>query len=243
MKEILSGNKWSGSTWDGQSVYRKKTQEDDGHGNLYWITAPFRKYACVEDSIRDHSAYLLGAMNGSALRYAGLTTAKNYRETITIIKNGGYATDTKYISKICDIIQRFGLDKYDGGITPKPEEKEPVKYYRVRKSWSDKYSQVGAFTVLENAILCVGQNPGYSVFDEEGKRIYPEGENKFTPYLVRVSIDDLNFRKGPGTHYISKGFIEPGIYTIIDEENGWGLLKAYGAKKDGWICLKYTTRM
>lgn len=49
---------------DGTSKYRKKTQEDDGTGKLYTVTADFRKYACVEQSIADHSAYLLGAMNG-----------------------------------------------------------------------------------------------------------------------------------------------------------------------------------
>ena len=30
MKRTLSGNTWAGSTWDGNSVYTKKTQEDDG---------------------------------------------------------------------------------------------------------------------------------------------------------------------------------------------------------------------
>ena len=243
MKENLSSNTWK-SVWDGKSVYKKKTQEDDGTGRYYWITANFRKYPCVEDSIRDHSAYLLGAMNGSRKRYAGLTASKNYREAITIIKNGGYATDTRYVSKICDIILRYGLDKYDGSI-PKSDEKEtePIKYYRVRKNWNDKDNQIGAFTVLENAILCVRQNPGYSVFDEDGKRIYPEGEGEFTPYLVRVSIDHLNFRKGPGTKYISNGFIPVGIYTIVDEKNGWGLLKAYAEKQNGWVCLNYVEKV
>ena len=133
MKENLSSNTWK-SVWDGKSIYPKKTQEDDGTGRYYWITANFRKYPCVEDSIKDHSAYLLGAMNGSKKRYAGLTEAKNYREAITIIKNGGYATDTRYVSKICDIIQRYGLDKYDGSILrPDEKETEPIKYYRVRK--------------------------------------------------------------------------------------------------------------
>ena len=68
MKKSLSGNTWSGSTWDGKSIYTKKTQEDDGTGRLYTITADFRKYPCVEDSIADHSAYLLGAMNGKGWR-------------------------------------------------------------------------------------------------------------------------------------------------------------------------------
>ena len=247
MKENLSGNEWPGSTWNGVDVYLKKTQEDDGKGNLYTIAANFRKYPCVEDSIKDHSAYLLGAKNGNRKRYGGLTAAKDYRTAITIIKNGGYATDTKYVSKICDIIQRYGLDKYDGS-TPKPAEEEKktaeqVKYYRVRKSWSDKDSQIGAFTVLENAILCVGQNKGYSVFDENGKKVYPEEEAQFTPYFVRVSIDNLNFRRGPGTHYISNGFIPVGIYTIVDEQDGWGLLKAYAEKRNGWVCLEYVERV
>ena len=51
MKCMLSGNSWGGSAWDGTSKYRKKTQEDDGTGKLYTVTADFRRYACVEQSI------------------------------------------------------------------------------------------------------------------------------------------------------------------------------------------------
>ena len=76
MKCVLSGNSWGGSAWDGTSKYRKKTQENDGNGKLYTVTADFRKYACVEQSIADHSAYLLGAMNGKKKRYAGLAGEK-----------------------------------------------------------------------------------------------------------------------------------------------------------------------
>lgn len=43
MKCMLSGNSWGGSAWDGTSKYRKKTQEDDGTGKLYTVTADFRK--------------------------------------------------------------------------------------------------------------------------------------------------------------------------------------------------------
>ena len=113
MKKSLSGNTWGGSTWDGKSIYTKKTQEDDGTGKLYTITADFRKYPCVEDSIADHSAYLLGAMNGSKKRYAGLQDCTDYKKAVQIIKDGGYATDTKYVSKICSIIERWNLTQYD----------------------------------------------------------------------------------------------------------------------------------
>ena len=72
MKCSLSGNTWSGSTWDGVSKYTKQTAEDDGTGKLYYITADFRKYPSITESIRDHSAYLLGAINGKKKRYEGL---------------------------------------------------------------------------------------------------------------------------------------------------------------------------
>ena len=59
MKKSLSGNTWTGSVWDGKSVYTKQTKEQNADGSYETITADFRKYACVEDSIADHSAYIL----------------------------------------------------------------------------------------------------------------------------------------------------------------------------------------
>lgn len=119
MKTFLSGNTWKNSTWDGKSKVNIKTAEEYTAGNVTYINADFRKYDCIEDSIADHSAYLLGAKNGSKNRYDGLTKCKNYKEAITLIKKGGYATDSKYVDKICNIIKRFGLDKYDK--TPKQD--------------------------------------------------------------------------------------------------------------------------
>lgn len=113
MKCILSGNTWAGSTWDGVSKYTKVTKEDDGNGNLYDVTADFRAYPSAAESVGDHSAYLLGAMNGSEKRYAGLCGETDPEKAITIIKNGGYATDTTYIEKIMRIINENNLTQYD----------------------------------------------------------------------------------------------------------------------------------
>lgn len=115
MKCSLSGNTWPGSTWDGVSKYRKQTGEEDANGNAYTITADFRKYASAADSVADHSAYLLGAMNGSKQRYAGLKGEADPAKAIGIIKAGGYATDTKYVSKVLSIINKYNLTKYDQG--------------------------------------------------------------------------------------------------------------------------------
>ena len=119
----------------------------------------------------------------------------------------------------------------------------PTKYYRVRKSWEDKSSQIGAFTVYQNAVNCVNANPGYAAFDDNGNQVYPETQKAFSPYLVKVSISDLNYRKGPDVYYDSYGYIPIGVYTIVDEQDGWGLLKAYADQRNGWIKLSYTTKL
>ncbi len=248
MKKSLSGNTWAGSTWDGKSIYTKKTQEDDGKGNLYTITADFRKYPCVEDSIGDHSAYLLGAKNGSALRYAGLKGERNYKKAIQIIKDGGYATDTKYVSKICSIIERWNLTSLDtaGPVVPSDPEPAPQEqiWYRVRKTWADAASQKGAFHVLENAKECADKNPGFCVFDESGKCIY-ESKAADVPFLARVDIDDLNIRTGPGTNYERTQYIPKGTYTIVEVKDGKGSTAGWGRLKSGagWISLDFAVKL
>lgn len=66
-----------------------------------------------------------------------------------------------------------------------------------------------------------------------------------TSYLVKVTTDVLNIRKGPGTNYGTNGAIrDKGTYTIVAESTGagasmWGKLKS-GA---GWISLDYTKKV
>lgn len=115
---------------------------------------------------------------------------------------------------------------------------EKTKWYRVRKSWEDSRSQKGAFKILDNAKKCADKNAGYSVYDADGVKIYPVSSS--VPYLVRVSIPDLNVRTGPGVRYSRTGqYTGIGIFTIVQEQDGWGRLKS-GA---GWICLAYTNRI
>lgn len=52
-------------------------------------------------------------------------------------------------------------------------DKAASQLYRVRKTWSDSKSQKGAFSVLANAKKCADSNKGYSVFDGNGKKVYP----------------------------------------------------------------------
>lgn len=111
MKTNLSGNTWE-SAWDGKK-YTKKTNEEYKEGEITVITADFRAYDSVDASIKDHSDYLRQAMNGNKLRYEGLCGETDYKVAIQTIKDGGYATDSKYVNKIINIIEKYELYEWD----------------------------------------------------------------------------------------------------------------------------------
>ena len=79
---------------------------------------------------------------------------------------------------------------------------------------------------------------------DEGKVQFMESLTISAPYMVRVSIPDLNIRRGPGKSYPKTGkFTGVGVFTVVEEKGGWGLLKAYEEGRNGWISLAFTTRM
>ena len=111
--------------------------------------------------------------------------------------------------------------------------KVETELYRVRKSWEDSKSQLGAYKSLENAKKAC--KDGYKVFDSGGAVVYP-----VESFKVKITVDALNIRAGAGTTYRVNGIIrDKGIYTIVSTSGSWGKLKS-GA---GWICLDYTKRI
>ena len=65
------------------------------------------------------------------------------------------------------------------------------------------------------------------------------------PFLVKVSISDLNIRKGPGTDFGRVRFIEPGVFTIMEVRGGKGSSAGWGRLKSGigWISLDFVCRI
>ncbi len=96
------------------------------------------------------------------------------------------------------------------------------------------YARLGDLAARVTANLC-GSNTASTNNQTSG----------FTSYRARVSIDDLNIRKGPGTNYAKTGkYTGKGVFTIVAESDGqgaskWGKLKS-GA---GWISLDYAKRI
>lgn len=93
-----------------------------------------------------------------------------------------------------------------------------------------------------------GYGQGY--YDKyAGKSDKPESggmNNANCPFLVKVTVKDLNIRVGAGTDTRKTGkFVPPGMYTVVEvragkgSDAGWGRLKS-GA---GWISLDFCQRV
>lgn len=126
--------------------------------------------------------------------------------------------------------------------------------YRVRKTWKDSKSQIGAYKDLSNAKAAVDKNKGYYVFDNNGKSVYPttsssssssSSSTTSTSYIVKVTVDALNIRSTPSTSGSITGVItDKGSYTIVQESTGTGATK-WGKLKSGrgWISLDFTDKV
>jgi len=69
--------------------------------------------------------------------------------------------------------------------------------------------------------------------------------NADCPFLVKVSIDDLNIRKGYGTNTAKTGTCPRGVFTIVEVREGKGSDKGWGRLKSGagWIALSYCIKV
>ena len=125
-----------------------------------------------------------------------------------------------------------------------------VPVYRVRKTWSDSKSQVGAYKLLANAKKACDQHPGYSVYDESGKAVYtskiPSTIEKLvaackaqTEWMYKSTYAweskptvEKSKKKGTCVTYVACvlqriGILKPGEY-IWHDGSGYGKGKVYG---------------
>jgi hypothetical protein len=94
-----------GGVWRGPSV----TRPDDN------INDCFRVYDSPEQSFRDHSEFLLRP------RYSALFKLEknDYRGWAKGLKAAGYATNPRYPDLLIEMIERYHLDQYDRGESPR----------------------------------------------------------------------------------------------------------------------------
>lgn len=137
-------------------VYNSKTKECyDGITNVT-IDACFRAYNSFADSISDY--FDLICKNS---RYKKAINSNSPEECIKAIKNGGYATDPKYVDSILKIIKSNKLEQYDR------KEKEPVK--------NEEYKVGVTYTLQVNLNVRIGagtsyKNKKYSELTKDGRK-------------------------------------------------------------------------
>ncbi len=106
------------SNWNGK-VYNTKTKECYDGKHFETITAGFRAYSSLEESIKDHSALLTGLA-----RYKKVIGEKDYKKACIEIQRAGYATDPNYSNKLIRIIEINNLTRFD--IATSNEGKKPA---------------------------------------------------------------------------------------------------------------------
>lgn len=100
-------------TYHGQGV-AFRTQEDDGSGNHYTITATFRQYTGYKESLMDYARLLKEGVGQQSDFYKGVwkSEAASYQEAAHYL-TGRYATDTAYDQKLTALIEAYALTRYD----------------------------------------------------------------------------------------------------------------------------------
>ena len=101
----------------------------------------------------------------------------------------------------------------------------------VKDGWGKLKSGAG-WIYLENPVYCTIQ----------GAVSTPAPDKTFK---VKIDIDDLRIRKGPGTNYGANGYTGKGVFTILETSSGAGSTKGWGRLKSGagWISLDYAAQI
>ena len=116
-------------SWTGK-VYNAKTKECYDGFTYTDITACFRAYNSLDESIEDYFELIT-----KSTRYRKACTANTPKECIQAIKDGGYATSPLYVNTIMNIINKNNLTKYDNINSEENESK-----YKVNENYKLKYN-------------------------------------------------------------------------------------------------------
>lgn len=149
------GIKWTQNC--GFKAYNSKTKEVYD-GNETTITAAFRAYNSLQDSVKDYYDILT-----SIKYYKDMVNNPDYRTAVNGIDNNGddnatdglykYATDPGYQRKIINLIETYNLTQFDAGLGASDKKESQQIYF-------PKWSSAG-FSII-NALNSIGEDSGFS---------------------------------------------------------------------------------
>ena len=189
------------SDWKGRKTYH----DDDARQEC------FRCYKSAEESFRDHSQFLVDGARYRSLFKLGATDYKGWAKGL---KAAGYATSPTYATKLIEIIERYGLDRYD------------------KKNGSGgrlKSGQLPHQPLLVNNLRCVRLREGETLKDvarEYGMtlsllRRFNEVNRKFTP--ASGTLIYLERKK-------SRADREHRTYVVKKGDSLWSISQQFGIK-------------
>lgn len=187
------------SDWKGRKMYH---DDDERH-------ECFRCYRNAEESYRDHSQFLISGSRYQSLFKLGTT---DYKGWATGLKAAGYATSPTYAAKLIEIIERYGLDRYD-----------------TRSAGRLKKGQLPHQPLLVNNLKCVRLREGETLKDiarEYGMslnllRRFNEVDRKFVPPAGTTVF--LERKK-------SRADKEHRTYVVKKGDSLWSVSQEFGVK-------------
>lgn len=239
------------STGANNSYLKRYVQPDDGrlgknpYNNSFNMPLPGGRQVCVH-------AFIGRLADGSIATYQILPW--NYRAWHA----GGDANNTHIGFEICEdalndklyfdkvykeavelcvyLCKMFGLTEKDIICHSEGHRKGIASNHGDVMHWFPKFGKtMDTFRAdVKNALGNATAKPVEAEKEESVK------QTATTPYVVRITADELNVRNGASMAYKVNTVVKKGeAYTIVQELNGWGKLKS-GA---GWIKLSYTKKL
>ena len=185
--------------WKGRKMYHDDDEKQEC----------FRCYKTAEESYRDHSQFLAGGARYQSLFKLGTTDYKGWAKGL---KTAGYATSPTYATKLIELIERYGLDRYDS-----------------RTGGRLKKGQLPHQPLLVNDLNCVRLREGETLKDiarEYGMslnllRRFNEVDRKFTPPAGTTVF--LERKK-------SRADKEHRTYVVKKGDSLWSISQDFGIK-------------
>lgn len=198
------------------------TKIDEISNELAYILAPViastmgtKQAWAVKQRLSDNDRNYDGVFNDN---YYGVLHGARTVGVPGLILEHSFHTNTRITNWLLDEnnldrlakVEAEAIAKYFGmiGKTDVPDTKPTVapteeKYYRVRKSWDDAKSQLGAYKILDNAKKPENCPAGYTVYDWNGEAVYPI--NNVEPPKAEVKVSVLEWQNAA----IADGFKFP----------------------------------
>jgi len=149
-----------------------------------------------------------------------------YAESIGILGIGLYETDKDghFVHVDTRTTKSFWYGQaqakrttFGGAVTTATPQKE---LYRVRKTWADSKSQLGAYSILDNAKkTCDKAGVGYYVFNSKGEIVYPVAKEEKEENAIIIDTSKVNTNaideKVMWNYFKSKGLNDYGIAGLM----------------------------